>query len=78
MVKEFHRVISTEIREQMLGRFGRLPGRAPPFGPGAAPICIVEAHAGRTGIICRAPVSQGMSRGFEARPRGAGAGDGSR
>ena len=25
MVKEFHRVISTEIREQMLGRFGRLP-----------------------------------------------------
>ncbi|MFT4110666.1 MAG: tryptophan synthase subunit beta [Propionicimonas sp.] len=25
MVREFHRVISTEIREQMLGRFGRLP-----------------------------------------------------
>ena len=25
MVKEFQRVISTEIREQMLGRFGRLP-----------------------------------------------------
>lgn len=25
MVKEFHRVISTEIREQMLARFGRLP-----------------------------------------------------